>query len=128
MFTVWGAPASRPTRDIDLLGRMDNSVDSLLPVFRDVCQQAVEPDGLVFVTDTLEGHVIKEDADYAGVRLTFQANLKNARVPMQIDIGFGDVVVPEAALTNYPTMLEFTAPRLRAYPKETEVQDRDLVW
>ena len=53
MFTVWGAPASRPTRDIDLLGRMNNSVDVLVPVFRDVCQQAVEPDGLVFAVDSI---------------------------------------------------------------------------
>ena len=124
MFTVWGAPASRPTRDIDLLGRMSNSVDALVPVFRDVCQQAVEPDGLVFAVDSLQGQAIKEDADYAGVRVTFRAFLENARVPMQIDIGFGDVVVPEAALTDYPTILELAAPRLLAYPKETVVAEK----
>jgi nucleotidyltransferase AbiEii toxin of type IV toxin-antitoxin system len=124
MFTVWGAPASRPTRDIDLLGRMNNSVDALVPVFRDVCQQAVEPDGLVFAVDSLQGQVIKEHADYAGVRVTFQAFLENARVPMQIDIAFGDVVVPEAALTDYPTILKLAAPRLLAYPKETVVAEK----
>ncbi len=124
MFTVWGAPASRPTRDIDLLGRMNNSVDALINVFREVCQQAVEPDGLVFVADGLEGHVIKEDADYAGVRVTFQAFLENARVPMQIDVGFGDTVVPEAVLTDYPTILDHAKPRLRAYPKETVVAEK----
>jgi hypothetical protein len=40
---------------------------------------------------------------------------------MQIDIGFGDVVVPEAALTDYPTMLDHAKPRIRAYPKETVI-------
>ncbi len=124
MFTVWGAPASRPTRDIDLLGRMNNSVDALVPVFRDICQQEVAPDGLVFVVDSLEGQTIKEDADYAGVRVTFQGLLENARIPMQIDIGFGDVVVPEAALTDYPTILELAAPRLRAYPRETVIAEK----
>ncbi len=124
MFTVWGAPASRPTRDIDLLGHMNNSIDSLVPVFRDVCQQVVEPDGMVFDITSLVGQVIKEDADYSGVRVTFLALLENARVPMQIDIGFGDVVVPDAALTEYPTILEFSAPQLRVYPRETVVAEK----
>ena len=124
MFTVWGAPFSRPTRDIDLLGRMNNSVDALIPVFRDVCQQSVEPDGLVFAVDRLAGQVIKEDADYAGVRVTFQMYLENARVPMQIDIGFGDVVVPDAAHMDYPTILDHATPRLLAYPKETVVAEK----
>lgn len=124
MFNVWGAPASRPTRDIDLLARLNNSVDAILPVIRDICQQAVEPDGLVFDVDSLVGQVIKEDADYSGMRVTFLAYLENARIPMQIDIGFGDVIVPEAALTDYPVLLELAAPRLRAYPRETVVAEK----
>ena len=124
MFRVWGAPESRPTRDIDLLGRMNNNVESLIEVFRDVCKQAVEPDGLVFDINSLDGHVIKEDADYSGVRVTFLAFLENARVAMQIDIGFGDVVVPDAVLTEYPTILELSAPQLRAYPRETVVAEK----
>lgn len=124
MFNVWGAPASRPTRDIDFLARLNNSVETILPVIRDVCQQAVEPDGLIFDVDSIVGQVIKEDADYTGVRVTFLANLENARIPMQVDIGFGDVIVPEAALTDYPTLLELAAPRLRAYPRETVVAEK----
>ncbi len=54
----------------------------------------------------------------------FQAYLENARVSMQIDIGFGDVVVPEAVLTDYPTILELAAPRLWVYPKETVVAEK----
>lgn len=94
MFNVWGAPASRPMRDIDFLARLPHSVDAILPVIRDVCQQAAVPDGLVFDVDSLVGQVIKGDADYTGVRMTLLAYLENARIPMQIDIGFGDVIVP----------------------------------
>ncbi len=43
-----GRTASRPTRDIDLLARMDNAVEAVVAVVREVCGQAVEPDGLVF--------------------------------------------------------------------------------
>ena len=124
MFNVWGAPASRPMRDIDFLARLPHSVDAILPVIRDVCQQAAVPDGLVFDVDSLVGQVIKGDADYTGVRMTLLAYLENARIPMQIDIGFGDVIVPEAALTDYPVLLELAAPRLRAYPRETVVAEK----
>ena len=72
----------------------------------------------------MAGQVIKVDADYSGVRVTFLAYLENARVPMQIDIGFGDVVVPDAPLTDYPTLLELQAPRLRTYPRETVVAEK----
>jgi len=54
----------------------------------------------VFVVESVAGKAIKEDADFSGVRVTFQAFLENARVPMQIDIGFGDTVVPEAKFAD----------------------------
>lgn len=101
MFRAWNAPASRPTRDIDLLGRMDGTVAAVVPVFQEICNQTLEPDGLIFHTDTVAGQAIKEDADYAGVRVTFLATLQNSRIAMQIDVGFGDVLTPGATLTDY---------------------------
>jgi hypothetical protein len=124
MFTAWGAPASRPTRDIDLLARMKNTVDPAVAVVRAVCGQAVEPDGLVFDASSVAGVTIKEDADYSGVRITFVATLQNARVAMQIDMGFGDVVTPAAAKTDYPALLGFAAPQLLTYPRETVVAEK----
>ena len=99
-------------------------MDALVPVFRDVCQFTVAPDGLVFVVESVAGKAIKEDADFSGVRVTFQAFLENARVPMQIDIGFGDTVVPEAKFADYPTILDHAHPRLRVYPRETVVAEK----
>ena len=78
----------------------------------------------MYAVETVVGQPIKEDADYSGVRITFQASLENARVPMQIDIGFGDTVVPDAAFADYPTILDHARPRLRAYPKETVVAEK----
>ena len=124
MFAVWGAPASRPTRDIDLLARMDNSVESVEAVMREACAQPVEPDGLEFDLASLECVAIKEDADYAGVRATLTVKLQNAQVPMQIDMGFGDVVTPKAALAEYPVLLDFAAPHLLGYPRETAVAEK----
>jgi len=124
MLRVWDAPASRPTRDIDLLGRIDNSPENLARVVAEVCQAEVEPDGLVFDTSTVKAVRIKEDADYEGVRVTFQGLLDRARIPMQIDVGFGDVVVPAASAIHYPTLLDFPAPTLKGYPRETVVAEK----
>lgn len=93
-------------------------------MFRDVCELAVVADGLRFDASTLVGRRIKEDADYQGVRLTFVAFLEKARVAMQIDIGFGDVVNPGAEERAYPTLLDFPAPHLRMYPRETVIAEK----
>ena len=124
MFNAWRAPTSRPTKDIDLLGRMENSTGALAAAMRDVCRQTVEDDGLVFDHESIEGAVIKEDADYEGVRVTFRGSLQNARIAMQIDIGFGDVMFPGPELTDYPTILDHAAPRLRGYARETAVAEK----
>ena len=46
------------------------------------------------MTPSVKAHRITEDADYEGVRVTFTAYLERARIPIQIDIGFGDVITP----------------------------------
>jgi hypothetical protein len=124
MLTAWGASATRPTRDIDLLGRLPNRVEDLVDVIRDVCGQDVEPDALVFDADSVAGIVIKEDADYAGVRVTFRGSLQNMPLPMQIDVGFGDVVFPGATMMVYPTILDQAAPQLRGYSRETAIAEK----
>jgi predicted nucleotidyltransferase component of viral defense system len=124
MFTVWGAPATRPTKDIDFLARTENTIAAVVPIIRAVCTQPVEPDGLVFDDRTVEGALIKEDADYEGIRVTFLATLQNARVSMQLDLGYGDVVVPSPKMAEYPVILDLPAPRVRAYSRETVVAEK----
>jgi hypothetical protein len=124
MFTAWRAPYSRPTKDIDFLAQMSNRVDVILDAVREICAQPVEPDGLVFDTNSIQGAVIKEDADYEGVRVTFLAYLQNAKIHMQLDMGFGDVLTPAATLTQYPTILDLTAPQLWAYSRETVIAEK----
>jgi predicted nucleotidyltransferase component of viral defense system len=124
MFNVWRAPTSRPTKDVDLLGRMENNIESLAEVMRDVCREQVDPDGIAFDPGSVQGTRIEEDADYEGVRVTFRGSLENARIPMQIDIGFGDVVFPEPEVTDYPTILEYAAPKLRGYSRETAIAEK----
>ncbi len=124
MFTAWQAPVTRPTMDIDLLGITDNSIDAIVAVVKDVCTQEVDPDGLVFDPDSVSAERIVEDADYAGVRVLLRGTLGTARIAMQIDIGFGDVVVPKPEMADYPTILDLPAPRLRGYSRESAVAEK----
>ncbi len=124
MLHVWDAPLARATKDIDLLGRLDNSLENLERVFREVCAANVEVDGMVFDPATVKAERIKEDADYEGVRLLLVGLLGKARVKMQIDVGFGDVVTPDPETIMYPALLDFPAPELSGYPRETVVAEK----
>ena len=124
LLTAWRAPQSRPTMDIDLAGRVNNQLDHIREVVAAVCEVDVEPDGIAFNRNSIEVTRIKEDADYEGVRVQFHATLARARIPMQLDIGFGDVITPGPTDIEYPSLLDFPAAVLRAYPKETVVAEK----
>lgn len=124
MFAAWRAPASRPTKDIDFLARVENTPDRILPLLREICLLPVEPDGIQFDPDTMHAEVIKEDADYEGLRVTFTAKLTNARVRIQLDFGFGDALASPAELTEYPVILDLPPPRLYGYSRETAIAEK----
>ena len=89
-----------------------------------MCGQAVPDDGLLFDPASVTTAHITEDADYEGVRVTLKGTLGTSRISIQIDIGFSDVVVPSPGETDYPTILDFPAPRLKAYSRETVVAEK----
>ncbi len=124
MLTVWEAPLTRPTMDIDLLGRIDNRVETMVEVTREICLQEVEPDGIDFDIATIKAERIVEDAEYEGIRVRFWGSLETAQIVMQLDIGFGDIVIPSPEPTNYPTLLDFPAPRIRGYSRESTIAEK----
>lgn len=101
-----------------------NELEHIRVLFGQLCDAESEPDGIEFASESVKVARIKEDADYEGVRVHFRAVLARARIPMQVDIGFGDVVNPGVIEIEYPTLLGFSAPVLRAYPKETVVAEK----
>ena len=124
VFLVWGGPLHRSTRDIDLLGSMSNKVDNLVNIIQEICSLTVEDDGMSFPPENVQGTLIKEDADYEGVRLQFFGYLGKARIKMQIDVGFSDQVFPKPGRTEYPTLLSFPAPELKNYPRESVIAEK----
>ncbi len=124
LFTIWTGKPHRATRDVDLLGFGDPSVDHVRSVFAEVLALDVGDDGVRFDTRALDVGLIREEQEYGGVRVVLVAHLDSARVRLQIDVGFGDVITPEALAVEFPPLLEFPAPRLRAYPRETVVAEK----
>ena len=124
MFAAWCGPASRPTMDIDLLGKIDNQLDTITAVMKDACQTKVDPDGVSFDADTVDAVRITEDAEYEGVRVRVRGSLGKIRISIQIDIGFGDVIVPNASTVSYPAILDFPAPELKGYTMESTIAEK----
>lgn len=124
MLLVWKLPVTRPTRDIDLLGRVSNDLESVRGVIAAICRIPAEDDGMVFAPETVTTERIAEDADYEGVRAKFNASLGNTRLPMQVDIGFSDIITPEPAAIVYPVVLGHPAPELHAYTRETVIAEK----
>lgn len=123
LFTVWGQDDHRPTRDADLLGFGPSDLAHLVAVFREVCAVLFE-DGIVYDAASVRAEQIAEDKVYVGARVTFEAELANARIPVQIDVGFGDAVTPEPETVEYPALLDFPRPKLRAYPVHTVIAEK----
>jgi len=124
MLTAWEAPLTRPTMDIDLLGRIENSVETITKVTIEICQQEVDPDGIVFDVTNMDVGRIAEDADYEGVRIRFRGSLGTARFVIQLDIGFGDIVIPSPEFTDYPALLDLPSPRLLGYSRESTIAEK----
>jgi hypothetical protein len=123
MTLTWAGEYARVTRDIDLLGRGASSVDAVVGRIREVLAVEVE-DGVAFDLDTAEGSEITVEAAYVGARVIFDANLGGMVLRMQVDVGFGDAVVPEPDWVDYPQLLDLGAPRLLGYPPEATLAEK----
>lgn len=124
LFQAWSGLAHRPTRDVDFLGYGDTSPQRLEEVFTEITAIALPDDGLNFKQETLQAEAIKEEDEYQGVRVRLMSMLGNVRIPLQIDVGFGDAVTPDPRELELPTLLDQPSPVLRTYPRETVVAEK----
>lgn len=123
LLTTWFDEPHRATRDLDLLGYGDPSDESLLAVFREVMGIPCD-DGVSFDIARLQVQPIREELEYGGSRLRTTAALAGARIPVVVDIGFGDAIEPGAEDIELPVLLEMPSPHLRAYPQETVIAEK----
>lgn len=124
LFTVWTGNPHRATRDLDLLGFGDATEAHMRVVFAEIATTPGPDDGVTFDPATIETEPIRGEEAYGGVRVHLEARVATARIRLQVDIGFGDAITPEASVVEFPALLDFPAPRLRAYPRETVVAEK----
>ena len=124
LLNIWMDRFHRPTRDIGFAGQGDTSPEQLVSIFQEICQLKVDPDGLEFDPESIQVTEIRDTHEYQGQRIRLSANLGNARISVQVDIGLGDAVTPGAREITYPTLLDLPAPRIPAYPVETVIAEK----
>lgn len=125
LFHVWRHADYRPTRDVDLLDLAGEGMEQVEEAMREILRRPVPDDGLVFNESSLRLEEIREAHRYHGIRVKLVAFLERARIPLQIDIGFGDVVTPGAETNSFPTILTtLPAPLLSTYPEVTVIAEK----
>ena len=119
---------ARPTKDIDFLGdRISRDKEVIKRSFIEICQIQCDKDGLSF--DSGENDIkvedISLDKEYNGVTVSVTARLGTAVIPFSMDVGFGDIVVPEPQELDYPLLLEdMPEVSVNAYSLETVVAEK----
>jgi len=125
MFLVWTGEVYRPTKDLDLLARSSHTTARLKSVFEEICNVPVNDDGITFLAESIQVEQIREDQAYGGIRVTMRALIGKIRIPVQIDVGFGDAVTPDAVESRFPVLLqESESPVVLAYPRESSIAEK----
>ncbi|MCJ7552533.1 MAG: nucleotidyl transferase AbiEii/AbiGii toxin family protein [Ignavibacteriaceae bacterium] len=124
LFIAHDISRNRPTRDIDFLGSsISNEIKDIIEVIKEIIDSNYE-DGIRFDSGRVEAENIFEDGDYKGVRIKFYAYLENSRERVQLDIGFGDKITAGPVEIEFPTLLDFPAPKLKVYSIETAIAEK----
>jgi len=124
LFVAHNISRNRPTRDIDFLGTsISNEIDDIEEVVKEILKIEAE-DGVFFDIASIEVENIVEDGDYLGVRIKFYAYMENSRERVQLDIGFDDKIASGPIEIDFPTLLDFPAPKLKVYSIETAIAEK----
>ena len=124
MFAIWSGQLHRATQDLDFLSSGAVDVAAVEHVFQEICRTPVEDDGLQFVESSVRADKTRDDQQYEGLRVQLAARLGAARIPLQVDIGFGDAITPGPIEAVLPTLLDFPAPQIASYPRETAIAEK----
>ena len=128
LFVLWDEATARPTRDLDLAGYWANDAESLAQVVREICSMSHVRDGLEYLLAAMTLDPIRTADEYHRFRIQLDLLLAGARIPFQIDVGFGDAIVPGPVDVSYPTLLGGDAPNVRAYPREVVIAESFMPW
>lgn len=123
LFAIWGT-AYRPTRDIDFTGYGSSIEADVIRDFREICAVSDPVEQLVFDPDSITADPIRDGSEYDGLRIGINARLGNSPIAVQIDIGFGNAIVPGPVDAEMRTLLGDPPPRILAYPREAVIAEK----
>ncbi len=125
LFVAWQGQNFRVTRDADFLYYGQANTEYLVSTLETICGiDFRENDGIVFLQESVKAETIRDTQEYGGTRITLTGMLSQAKIPLQIDIGIGDIITPGPDIINFPTILDLPAPTLKAYPRYTVVAEK----
>ncbi len=115
---------SRATIDVDfLLCGYSNSIDNV----KDLIFKIISiPTGNDYIEMTAKGfEEISPQRKYHGISAQIIGQIKNVRVPFNVDMGVGDVIVPKAEQCRINTQLpDFDAPVIKTYSLESTIAEK----
>ena len=124
LYALFDGEFARATRDIDLLARnIPNDIDAMKTVFENIFSIECD-DALQYDLDTLKIIDITEFKEYHGVNVSIIAYLDATKVPISIDIGFGDVIYPDRVRMEFPVLLDMDIPEIYAYSISSMVSEK----
>ncbi|MCH2174632.1 MAG: nucleotidyl transferase AbiEii/AbiGii toxin family protein [Lentisphaeria bacterium] len=124
LYVPWKLDDKRTTMDLDLLGFGNPDIKELKQKYIEICSTKVQNDGLIFHDKNVQVTAIREESLYDGVRIKASISLGSMRIRLQIDIGFGDQIVPEPIVMEFPALLNKTGPSIRSYSPETVIAEK----
>ncbi len=124
LLRLWSERPYRATLDLDLLRRGDGAFDAIRNDLRAIIATLVVPDAVSFDGEHIGVEAIRAEDEHAGTRATIPTRSGSARIVMQVDMGLADAVWPAPQICTYPTLLDFPAPKLLAYPREAVVAEK----
>ena len=115
---------SRATMDIDfLLQRLPNTPERLQLIIEEIISTDTGNDFISFELKNVQTTAVAKK--YTGISASLLAKLKNTKTPINIDFGFGDVIVPQQEKRSIPTQLEeFEKPVVNTYSLETTIAEK----
>jgi predicted nucleotidyltransferase component of viral defense system len=123
LVTQWLDHDNRETRDADFLGFGESDVETIKTIFAEI-MAIVGEDGLDFDTGALMATTIREETEYGGIRLKTNAYLERTRIPVTLDIAFGDALADAGQTFDYPSLLDMERPHIRAYPPAQVIAEK----
>lgn len=115
LYALFDGGYARATVDIDLLARrLPNDAEKIKMIFKDIFSIECD-DVLRFDLDTLEVVNITEFKEYHGVNVSIMGYLDRTKVPVSVDVGFGDTIYPGSMKIKFPVLLDMKAPEVYTY-------------